>query len=170
MVATNFPASLKLLLQSEGGNDDDALDHGGRTSRGVTQREYDKWRASHSLPTRDVWTADDAEISTIYHDDYWEPFCDQFRIGFDYLFFDMSVNAGPHRAAVLLQRSLGVTDDGVIGQKTLAALAAVDQKKLITIYTEKKRDFYQSLNQPRFIHGWLNRCDQVQAAAIHMAS
>ncbi len=168
MAAQNFQASLALLLKSEGGNDDDPADHGGRTSRGVTQREYDKWRSAQGLPTRDVWQADDSEISTIYHDEYWQPYCDGMVAGLDYLYFDMAVKAGPHRAAVLLQRALGVADDGKIGSKTLAALSAADQKKLVITYTEKKRDFYTSLNQPRFIKGWLNRCDHVQAAAIQM--
>lgn len=168
MVASNFERALKLLLKSEGGNDDDPADHGGRTSRGVTQREYDKWRTAKGLDTKDVWDAGNDEIATIYHDEYWQPFCDQMAAGLDYLYFDMAVNAGPRRAAVLLQRALGVADDGKIGPKTLAALASADQKRLVTVYTEKKRDFYQSLNQPRFIKGWLNRCDQVQDAAIQM--
>lgn len=168
MTASNFQNSLKCLLKDEGGNDDDPKDHGGRTSRGVIQREYDKWRIAKGLPTRDVWQAEDSEISTIYHDEYWQPFCDRLAVGLDYLFFDMSVNGGPHRAAVLLQRALGVPDDGAIGPKTLAALEASDQKNLVVTYTEKKRDFYQSLNQPRFIRGWLNRCDHVQTAAINM--
>ena len=115
MVASNFPASLKLVLQSEGGNDDDPADHGGRTSRGIIQREYDAWRQGRSLPTRDVWTATDDEIASIYHDEYWAPFCDDMPTGVDYLYFDMAVNAGPHRAAVMLQRALGLTDDGRIG-------------------------------------------------------
>lgn len=164
----NFLPSLKLVLKSEGGNDDDPQDHGGRTSRGLIQREYDKWRKAQGLQTKDVWYAADTEISSIYHDDYWEPLCDQFPIGIDYLYFDMAVNAGPHRAAVLLQRSLGVVADGVIGPKTLSALDAADRGKLILAFSEAKRDFYRSLNQPRFIKGWLNRCDSVQDAALKM--
>lgn len=164
----NFKPSLKLVLQSEGGNDDDPHDHGGRTSRGIIQREYDKWRTAKGMPTADVWHATDEEIATIYHDDYWEPWGDQFAIGIDYLYFDMSVNGGPHRAAVILQKSLGVVADGVLGPKTLAALATWDPGKLIVVYSEAKRDFYRSLNQPRFIKGWLNRCDSVQTDALKM--
>ena len=81
MTASNFPASLKLVLASEGGNDDDPLDHGGRTSRGITQREYDAWRSAKGLPIIDVWTAPQADVTTIYHDEYWNPYCDAMPTG-----------------------------------------------------------------------------------------
>ncbi len=83
MSADNWPRSLALLLKSEGGNDDDAADHGGRTSRGVTQREYDAWRKLQDKSTRDVWTANDDEISQIYHTEYWLPLGDLLPVGID---------------------------------------------------------------------------------------
>jgi lysozyme family protein len=166
MSAYNFPAALKLLLQSEGGNDDDPADHGGRTSRGIIQREYDAWRREHSLPIRDVWTATDDEIATIYLDEYWNPFCDAMPAGVDYLYFDMAVNAGPHRAAVMLQRALGVTDDGRIGPITREAFQKADVHRLITDFSDAKRNFYRSLHQPKFINGWLNRTAIVEKNAI----
>lgn len=165
---SNFPASLKLVLQDEDGNDDDPADHGGRTSRGITQKEYDAWRQLKAQSERDVWTASQDEITAIYHDEYWEPFCDDFPIGTDYMYFDMAVNAGPHRAAVLLQRALGVADDGRIGPITRLAVSKADPKQLITDYTNAKRAFYISLHQPKFTKGWLNRCNHVQNSAIAM--
>ncbi len=115
-----------------------------------------------------MWTASDVEVSTIYHEEYWMPYCDAFPIGADYLFFDMAVNAGPRRAAVLLQRALGVFDDGRIGPVTKLALSKADAKDLILKYTTAKRAFYISLHQPRFLRGWLNRCNHVQTAALKM--
>ncbi len=164
----NFQASLKAVLQDEGGNDDDPADHGGRTSRGITQREYDAWRKLKAQPTHDVWAATDTEISAIYHDEYWNPFCDGFPIGVDYLYFDMAVNAGPSRAAILLQRALGVAADGRIGPITRLAVTKADPRKLVTDYSTAKRAFYISLHQPKFTKGWLNRCDHVQKIAMAM--
>ncbi len=168
MDASNFAASLAAVRKDEGGNDDDPADHGGRTSRGITQREYDAFRHIKGMATADVWQASDAEIDAIYHDQYWEPWGDKFPVGVDYLYFDMAVNAGPHRAVVLLQRALGVADDGHIGVLTLAALAKTDPAALIAMYSDKKRSFYKSLNQPRFTRGWLNRVAHVQAIATEM--
>ena len=168
MTALNFPKSLAFVLKDEGGNDDDPLDHGGRTSRGIVQREYDAWRQEQGLDVKDVWTASDVEISTIYHDEYWEPYCDGFPDGIDYLYFDMAVNAGPYRAAVILQRAVGVTDDGRIGPVTRQAISNADPQTLIEDYTASKRDFYTSLHQPRFLKGWLNRCKNVHDNALTM--
>ena len=168
MTASNFQASLAAVLKSEGGNDDDPSDHGGRTSRGITQREYDAWCAEHGIVKGDVWNATATQISTIYHDEYWEPYCDSFPIGLDYLYFDMAVNAGPYRAAILLQRALGVTADGRIGPITRAAVAKADPKQLISAYSEAKTAFYRGLHQPSFIKGWLNRTAEVARTANAM--
>lgn len=168
MTGSNFAASLAAVRKDEGGNDDDPADHGGRTSRGITQREYDAFRHLKGLAVADVWKASDAEIDAIYHDSYWMPWGDQFPVGTDYLYFDMAVNAGPHRAIALLQRALGVADDGHIGVVTLAALSKASPADLIAKYSIAKRNFYRSLGQPRFIKGWLNRVDHVQAVALTM--
>lgn len=168
MVASNFQASLKLVLQSEGGNDDDPADHGGRTSRGITQREYDAWRKERGQPTLDVWRAPQSDIDAIYHDEYWQPLCDTLSAGVDYLYFDMAVNAGPGRATILLQRALGVTADGRVGPITRQAIASADPKALIAKFSAQKEAFYRSLHQPRFIKGWLNRVASVQSNAAKM--
>ena len=164
----SFQKSLTFVLKDEGGNDDDPSDHGGRTSRGITQREYTAWLAEQNRSDGDVWRAPQEDINAIYHDEYWEPLCDSLPIGIDYLYFDMAVNAGPQRATILLQRALDVTDDGRIGPVTRAAIAGAAPKILIEHYTDEKRAFYQSLHQPRFIRGWLNRCDDVEANALTM--
>lgn len=170
MTASNFDASLNLVLQSEGGNDDDPADHGGRTSRGITQREYDAWCAEHNWPQGDVWKATQSAINAIYHDEYWNPLCDQLPVGIDYLYFDMAVNAGPGRASKLLQAALGVAVDGRIGPVTRQAIAKADPVALIDDYSEAKASFYRGLHQPRFLKGWLNRTASVRVAALKMAS
>jgi lysozyme family protein len=170
MVAANFPASLALVLQSEGGNDDDPQDHGGRTSRGITQREYDAWRAEQGLPKIDVWTAPQSDIETIYHDEYWLPYGDMMPAGLDYLYFNNCVLAGPNRATLLLQQALGVNADGRIGPITRQALATLDPTTVIQRYSAAASTFYRSLGQPRFLRGWLNRVAFAQNNALSMVA
>lgn len=165
---SNFPASLAAVRKSEGGNDDDPADHGGRTSRGIIQREYDAWRRLKGLPTRDVWTATEAEINEIYHDEYWNPNCDLLPVGADFLLFNMNVNAGPSRGAKILQLALGVAADGRIGPITREAALKADPLKLIESYSNVSRDFYIGLHQPRFTKGWLNRVAEVRKTALIM--
>jgi len=167
---SNWKASLKAVLASEGGNDDDPQDHGGRTSRGITQREYDAWRRERKQPTLDVWQAPQSDVEAIYHDEYWAPWCDSLPLGVDYLYFDMAVNAGPHEATVLLQRALGVAADGRLGPISRAAISAMDRRVLIQRYGDEKRRFYVNLHQPRFLRGWMNRVRDTQAIAISMVN
>jgi lysozyme family protein len=167
----NFQDSLKLVLKSEGGNDDDPDDHGGRTSRGITQREYTAWTREQKDGVQrnpDVWKATDADIASIYHGEYWEPYCDDFPKGLDYLYFDMAVNAGPYRAATLLQRALHVAEDGRIGPITRGAVKNASPKELIDKFSDIKRVWYRALNQPKFTKGWLNRTTEVENAALMM--
>lgn len=170
MAAANFAASLKLVLKSEGGNDDDKADHGGRTSRGITQTEYNAWCAEHGHPIIDVWTAPQAHIETIYHDEYWLPWGDLIPIGTDYVFFDMCVNSGPHEAIILGQRALGVKTDGRVGAVTRAAFKSAEAYpiKLLDAYTAQKDLFYRHLHQPRFTSGWLHRNQEVHDAGLAM--
>jgi lysozyme family protein len=168
MVATNFKASLALVLQSEGGNDDDPEDHGGRTSRGITQREYDAWRKERGQAPLDVWKAPQADINAIYHDEYWNPLCDSLPAGVDYIVFNNNVLDGPARSTILLQRALGVTADGRIGPITRAAIKTADPAVLVAKLSVASADFYRSLHQPKFLKGWLNRVAFVQKNAINM--
>jgi len=166
---SNFKASLLALLKSEGGNDDDKDDHGGRTSRGVTQREYNAWRIEKGLAPRDVWTASSDEIEEIYHSEYWLPWCPLMPVGLDYLYFEMAVNAGPPRATILLQRALGVVDDGRIGPITRQTIVNYPNKvELVNKYSEIKTAFYKSLHQPKYLRGWLNRVSAVKLTALAM--
>lgn len=164
----NWRPSLAAVLASEGGNDDDPADHGGRTSRGITQREYDAWRRGRKQPTLDVWKAPQSDIEAVYREEYWEPNCGLMPIGLDYLYFDMAVNAGPYRAAKLLQQALGVTADGRIGPITREALATANGPQLVERYSAAKRVFYINLHQPKFIKGWLNRTEDVRKIALAM--
>lgn len=171
MVDLTWPKALAWVRADEGGNDDDPADSGGRTSRGITQREYTAYCRLHQLDEpSDVWKARDPIIDSIYSEEYWDPWCPLLPVGVDYLFFNMNVNAGMHRAIVLLQRSVGVADDGHIGPITKLAVAKADPKDLITRYTAASKAFYTHLAQQaahdrKFLAGWLHRADRVDERA-----
>src|SRR6267142_1195348 len=159
----NWPPSVAQVLKSEGGNDDDPQDHGGRTSRGITQREYDAWRVEQHWPHLDVWKAPQIDIEAIYHDEYWNPWGDLMPLGADYMFFDMCVNSGPHEAILLGQRALGVTADGRVGAVTRTAFKAAlaDPRGLAHKYADQKEAFHRALHHPKYTKGWLIRNKRV---------
>jgi lysozyme family protein len=172
-VKTNFETALKFVLQDEGGNDDDPADRGGRTSRGITQREYDAWCRMHKSPSGDVWHASQATVEAIYQQQYWLPYGDGMPIGLDYMYFDMCVLFGPTRATKLLQESLGVADDGHFGVITMDAVMHANPKVLIEGVTAKREAFYRAIeahdpSQRRFDKGWMNRAKAVRTRALAM--
>lgn len=175
---TNFAQSLKLVLIDEGGLDDDPHDHGGRTAHGIIQREFTAWLTKQGLPNEDVWKISPDQLSTIYHDQYWEPECDYLPCGLDYAFFDFAVNAGQTQATRTLQRALNAVGcklavDGDMGVITKNAILANSEPAkldaLVKEYCQQRRAFYESLAQfPRYGKGWMARTDHVQTAALHM--
>lgn len=172
-MADNFSTALRLVLIDEGGNDDDPRDHGGRTSRGITQSNYDSWCDLNNKPKGDVWKATDQEISDIYRSQYWEPYCPSLPTGIDYLFFDISVNCGRTQAVRQFQKALGVKVDGMLGNSTRSALisqATLDTPSLIKRISDQRRAFYRALKQfPIFGKGWLNRVNHAEKSALAMA-
>ena len=170
----NFPASYKLVRASEGGNDDDPDDSGGRTSRGILQKEYTPWLKEKGRPNCDVWKAPEQDIHDIYFEEYWLPVADKLPIGVDYLFFDLHVNGGLGRAAKILQLAVGFTGkdvDGHVGPMTRAAVSAMDPVTLIKKFTSIKEDWYRSIAHGRnakFLKGWINRSEDVLRDALKM--
>src|SRR5882762_7427948 len=127
MTASTYSEAYKRERVYEGGNDDDPQDPGGRTSRGIIQREYDAYRRRKGLPPQDVWKASESEIAEIYRVQYWDAVQgDELPAGVDMFVFDGAVNSGHKQSIKWLQRALGITADGVIGQVTLDALEADD--------------------------------------------
>ena len=148
-----FERCLPHLLKNEGGNDDDPRDHGGRTSRGVTQREYDKWRVKKGLPQLDVWKAPQQDIHDIYYEGYWLPRCPHLHPGVDMVYFSMAVNAGPGRAEEILLHAIGGTDVDTINK-----------------FCDLCISFYRDLSQfSIYGRGWLNRIANDRATALKMA-
>jgi lysozyme family protein len=116
----------------------------------------------------DVWKAPQSDIETIYHDEYWNPLCDGLPLGVDYIVFNNNVLDGPVRSIKLLQAALGVTPDGRVGPITREAIRSADGAVLINKLSAASAAFYQSLHQPKFLRGWLNRVAFVQKNATSM--
>lgn len=142
-------------------------DRGGPTSRGVSQKVYDHWRITHAKPVRSVKEIMDEEVAAIYLSQYWAPaYCDKMPEHLGLIHFDAAVNHGVKRANKLLQRAIGVSDDGVIGKKTLAALDSelhkCGESSIVNCYLDIRSDFYDDIaennpSQVAFIKGWKNR-------------
>lgn len=177
-VPTSWPSVLHNILQSEGGNDDDKADPGGRTSRGVIQREWNAWRTTHPGLPSDVWEAPQEQIDAIYHQKYWTHRCingDKLPAGLDYTIGDYGVNAGVNRPGIVLRRILQVnTDRCDISDALLAIIATKDTLALIRAVGAERKRFYANLIAARpslgkFRGGWTARANSVELKSLKMA-
>lgn len=164
---SRFNDCLKFVLSMEGGYCDNPSDRGGATNCGITQGVYDEYRTSSSQFRMPVVGISADEISAIYRSRYWKPVCgDNLPRGLDLVVFDSAVNHGVRQASKFLQRALGVDDDGIIGNKTIAAVHSDDAAGMtahvIGDILDQRTDFYDNLvqrdnKQKVFLKGWLNR-------------
>ena len=166
---SNFPASLKLVLKSEGGFVNHPNDPGGMTNLGVTRKVWREW-VNRDVDEAEMRSLTPELVTPLYKARYWDSCkCDDLPRGVDYAVFDSAVNMGPGRAAKLLQAALGVTADGAIGRATIAAATAADPAELLEAFSLGKEAFYQSLPTfATFGKGWMNRVAHVQDAAEGM--
>lgn len=167
-----FAEFLPHILQEEGGYVNDPQDSGGATNRGITQNTYDSFRESLGQTKRGVQYLTKAETSKIY-EEYWRNSrADKLPDGMNLIHFDFAVNAGFRRAAITLQRSLGITEDGIIGPVTLKTVEEKNGEALIKDYAELRREFYRGLSERRpkdrkFLRGWILRTDRMEERAIN---
>ena len=121
----NFERSLKFVLDAEGGFSDHKHDRGGKTNKGILQREYDLYRDNRQEDRRPVKEISDEEVEDIYYNDYWvRGKCFKMPWPLCVVHFDGCVNTGVGQAAKFLQRAVGTKDDGAVGAKTILAMEA----------------------------------------------
>jgi lysozyme family protein len=114
----NFDEAFELLLGHEGGYVNDPNDRGGETKFGISKRAY---------PHLDIKALSIEESKGLYKRDYWGPAgCDAVPDSLKFDLFDAAVNVGVRGAIKMLQRSVGETQDGVLGPRTLQAVQSMD--------------------------------------------
>jgi lysozyme family protein len=165
----NFEKSLELVLAHEGGYVHHALDPGGRTNLGVTQRVWEDY-VGHKVDEAGNAKAHERSGGSALPQEYWDVcHCDDLPAGVDYLAFDFAVNAGAFRSIKTIQRALNITADGVIGPVTLKAIQETNAEEFIDNFTDAKESFYKSLaNFQTFGRGWLNRVAKSKRIAEEM--
>ncbi|MDD7910878.1 glycoside hydrolase family 108 protein [Pseudovibrio exalbescens] len=165
-----FDACVEIVLSHEGGYVDHPQDPGGATNFGITLATLRDWRGDLALSAEDVKALSRTEAKQIYRARYWQALsCDQLPAGLDLMLFDFGVNAGPGRAARLLQRLVGAAEDGVIGPRTLAATTELATRRLINAYADARLAYYRGLSHfSSFGRGWTNRTEAVRSASLGM--
>lgn len=102
------------------------------------------------------------EAANIYIEDFLAPLhADKHEDGVAYALLDYAVHSGPHQAKRSFQKQLKVVADGVIGPKTLAAMARYTEAQLIMLLTAERMFFMADRhNWPAHGKGWIRRMAQ----------
>lgn len=161
------------ILSWEGGYNKTPGDRGGATNKGVTlatwrRHGYDK-DGDGDIDERDVMLISEYDaIYEIMKPVYWDKWkADRIRSqAVANLLVDWYWNSGAYGIRIP-QKVLGVTIDGAVGEKTLAAVNGYpDQRQLFRRLWNERKEYYQRLasdpTQKRFLSGWLNRLDGIR--------
>jgi len=76
--------------------------------------------------------------------------------------FDFAVNSGVGRSIKTLQKVVGVKDDGIIGNQTLAK---ANSKSYVEEFKQARIVFYKSIGtgkNAKFLKGWINRVNNLK--------
>jgi len=164
----SFKQAVYVVLQHEGLLSEDPADHGGTTNYGISlgflKAEGIDIDGDGDSDAIDVRELSKEKAMDIYEEYFWDRH--QYGRIFDQQVatkvFDLAVNMGAKRLHKLLQRALcsiglPVAVDGIFGQETLNAVNCADPDQLHAALRKEADRFYRSLNQPRFLEGWLRR-------------
>jgi lysozyme family protein len=171
---SNFQKCVDIVLSQEGGFSNRDDDPGGPTNLGVTLNTLNAWLKERGEPAAtidDLKNLTPVDAAEIYRTNYWNVLrCEDLPAGVDLVMFDFGVNAGPGRAAKILQTVVGAASDGSVGSATIAAVKAERPQDVIARVSQQRLDFYRQLpGFARFGTGWTNRTSQISSAALAMA-
>lgn len=165
----NFDKALAAVLHHEGGFVNHPSDPGGMTNLGCTKTTWEEW-VGHPVDEKTMRALTPADVAPLYKRKYWDKIKgDELPNGIDYACFDAAINSGPGRAVKWLQGCVGADMDGALGPKTLALVAAADQKELVEDYAKRRLSFLTDLpTWNTFGKGWNRRVSEVEKTALSM--
>ena len=149
-----FNTIFERLMKHEGGYVNHPNDPGGETMWGVTKRVaqlhgyYGDMRKLPKSLAKEI--TEKSYYKAVKGDDLDRLIAWQLT--------DAAYNHGIKRAVMFLQKAVGASVDGLIGPRTLAAVAAMDKNDVVYLFNAERIEFYTRLRTwQTFGRGWARR-------------
>ena len=173
---SQFEPALNDVFGHEGGQSNNAKDHGGLTNLGISIRflktvplEAGDINDDGHISEADILAMTRSDAASLYRTFFW----DHYRLGeidsqaIATKAFNCFVNMRGKTAALILQRACndlraGIAEDGLLGPRTFAAINRADEHKLMTCLKWRMWEVYRAImkndpSQEEFANGWQNR-------------
>lgn len=157
-----FDKAFDRVIGNEGGFQNDFDDRGnwtgGRVGIGILKGT--KFGiAAMTYPYVDILNLTVDTAKEIYKRDWWDKLgMHRYRPAMQYQMFDAAINHGMRRANKMLQRAVGVTDDGIIGDKTMAAVMDTDLDDLLMLFLAERLKYFTDIRTfDKYGRGWVRR-------------
>ncbi len=169
-----FYYALSHHLQHEGTIAHHPLDPGGFTYAGISQNAHANWEGWGYLTKGNF--IPESVIVAFYDSLVWKlMMCDSMPPAVAFYFFDTACLIGTPYATYLLQKTLKVTPDGIMGPQTLQAIKNHDVQSLLSNLHTARTAFHNKVVQDYpnlrvFYKGWIRRAESTYQKALEMSS
>lgn len=156
------------ILKWEGGFSAHPNDTGGATNKGITIATF-RYYLGKEKTVAELKKLTDEQWDYIFLKGYWNPFKADNIINQSIanICVDWAWASGTTTAIRQVQRLLGVTVDGMVGNITLSAINKSDQQLLFSRIKAQRLDFVNNIvkrnpSQKVFLKGWTNRINAIK--------
>lgn len=165
------------ILSWEGGFVNDPRDKGGATNKGITLATYKALvRADNNrdgkIDVNDLKLLTEKQWDAVFKVNFWNKWkADDIKSqSIANLLVDWYWNSGRY-GITNAQIVLGVTPDGIVGSRTIAAINNYpNERELFNKLWQARATYYKRLNQPVFLKGWMNRLNGIQYGVLKNGS
>lgn len=169
----NYKELVPFILRWEGGFTNNKNDRGGWTCKGVTLTTF-RSVYGQNKNANDLKYITNEQWMHIFKTLFWDK-CKADKIqdqSIANMLVDWAWNSGAVHPIKALQRCVGVTADGIVGSRTLAAVNSASPLSLFGQLREKRIQFYNNIaandpSQKKNLKGWLNRVAHITYGKLY---
>ncbi len=194
-MSDNFEYALPFIRQKEGGWVHDPADSGAETYAGVSRANFPQWRGwpiinnakagmvpqpAYGTTAYRSWVAYldkllagnltlQNAVAQFYEQNFWMTAWDRLDKRVAAKVMDTSVNNGLTWGPKILQRALGVIDDGIVGAITIVGANGMDTDTLLEAMHQKLKQHYAEIvaahpGDQKYLDNWDERAAWIPAA------